>query len=58
MDKNESIGYMLLAMKESGITDTELIKTVMRNMAFCIDTFTEEFAVDEGDNYLKTLEII
>lgn len=56
MDKQQSIGYMLLAMKESGVEDLELIKKVMRNMAYCIDTFTEEFAEHEGEEYLEFLE--
>lgn len=56
MDKYEAIGYMLLAMKESGIEDLETIKTVMRNMAYCIDSYTETYAENEGERYLKSLE--
>lgn len=56
MDKNEAIGYMLLAMKESGIDDVELVKMVTRNMAYCIDNYTEEYAENGGDDYLSSLD--
>ena len=39
MDKEQAIGYMIIALKESGITDKETIKTVIRNMAIAIDEF-------------------
>ena len=51
MDKNQAIGYMIIALKESGITDKETIKTVIRNMAIAIDEFTEEYAEKIADEY-------
>lgn len=51
MEKNEAIGYMVLAMKESGIEDREMIKKIIRNMAYCIDNFTEEHAENELDSF-------
>lgn len=51
MDKNQAIGYMIVALKESGITDKETIKTVMRNMAIAIDEYTEEYADSISDEY-------
>ena len=51
MEKNEAIGYMIIALKESGITDEETIKTVVRNMAIAIDEYTEEYADSISDNY-------
>ena len=51
MDKNQAIGYMIIALKESGITDKETIKTVVRNMAIAIDEYTEEYADSVSDDY-------
>ena len=51
MDKNQAIGYMILAMNESGIEDKEMIKTIIRNMAYCIDKYTEEFAEKQVDTF-------
>ena len=51
MDKNQAIGYMIIALKESGIIDKETIKTVIRNMAIAIDEFTEEYADSISDDY-------
>ena len=51
MDKEQAIGYMIIALKESGITDKETIKTVIRNMAIAIDEFTEEYAEKIADEY-------
>ena len=51
MDKEQAIGYMIIALKESGITDSETIKTVVRNMAISIDEFTEEYAEKIADEY-------
>ncbi len=51
MDKNQAIGYMIIALKESGIDDKETIKTVIRNMAIAIDEFTEEYADTIADEY-------
>ena len=51
MDKNQAIGYMIIALKESGITDKETIKTVVRNMAIAIDEYTEEYADSISDEY-------
>ena len=51
MDKEQAIGYMIIALKESGITDKETIKTVIRNMAIAIDEFTEEYAEKIVDEY-------
>ena len=51
MDKEQAIGYMITALKESGITDKETIKTVIRNMAIAIDEFTEEYAEKIADEY-------
>ena len=51
MDKEQAIGYMIIALKESGIADKETIKTVIRNMAIAIDEFTEEYAEKIADEY-------
>ena len=51
MDKNQAIGYMIIALKESGITDKETIKTVVRNMAIAIDEYTEEYVDSVSDDY-------
>ena len=51
MDKEQAIGYMIIALKESGITDKETIKTVVRNMAIAIDEYTEEYADSVSDDY-------
>ena len=51
MDKEQAIGYMVIALKESGITDKEKIKTVIRNMAIAIDENTEEYAEEVLDDY-------
>lgn len=51
MNKNQAIGYMVIALKESGITDKEEIKTVIRNMAIAIDQYTEEYADKVCDDY-------
>ena len=51
MDKEQAIGYMIIALEESGITDKETIKTVIRNMAIAIDEFTEEYAEKIADEY-------
>ena len=61
MDKEQAIGYMIIALKESGITDKETIKTVMRNMAIAIDEYNEEYTQDvltevyvwDGTDYIR-----
>ena len=51
MDKEQAIGYMVIALKESGITDKEEIKTIIRNMGIAIDEYTEEYAENILDAY-------
>ena len=51
MDKNQAIGYMIIALKESGIDEEETIKTIVRNMAIAIDEYTEEYADSISDEY-------
>lgn len=51
MDKNQAIGYMIIALKESGIDDKEDIKTIVRNMAIAVDEYTEEYAGSVSDDY-------
>ena len=51
MDKRQAIAYAVYALKDSGVDDIELIKTVSRNMALAIDSYTEEYI----ENYYEEL---
>lgn len=56
MTNREAIGYMLLACKEAGVTDLELVRRLKREMYYQFDMKTESEADEQGHAWYVQLD--